>query len=199
MGNAVRKHQRQQEARDPSFRVSIGCGETDRTRCPFSQRRSQEGHDLSENWREIWGYEGFHLARHKRKSVGACKVTGRKTEEWVASHPDQKIPPRVRLRVFDAHGGKCAISGRKIQSFEKWECDHRVALINGGEHRESNLQPVLVAAHRAKTRADVAEKSTVARKRAKHLGLHKPKSTIPGSRGSKWKRRLDGTVVRRGE
>ena len=33
--------------------------------------------------------------------------------------------------------------------------------------------------HGIKTRADVAEKSTVARKRAKHLGLHRPRQKIP--------------------
>jgi hypothetical protein len=36
---------------------------------------------------------------------------------------------------------------------DKWQLDHIVALINGGEHRESNLAPILDAEHKAKTKA----------------------------------------------
>jgi len=79
---------------------------------------------------------------------------------------------------------------------EAWDVDHMVALCNGGEHRESNLAPALREKHREKTAADVAEKSIVARKRAKHLGIKKP-SRFPGSRDSGWKKRMDGSVVRR--
>lgn len=129
--------------------------------------------------------------------MGACEVMGRSTKEWIASHPDQRIPPRVRLRVFERFGGICQISKRKIGPADKWDCDHITALCNGGEHREGNLQPALREAHKAKTAEDVAQKSIDARKRRKHLGLHKPKSTLPGSRDSKWKRKINGTVERR--
>lgn len=33
---------------------------------------------------------------------------------WVGKTPDSQVPARVRLRVFEAHGGRCWISGRKI-------------------------------------------------------------------------------------
>ena len=107
----------------------------------------------------------------------------RTVEEWIGKTDDSVPPPRVRLRVFEAHKGICHISGRKIMAGEKWELDHVVALINGGENRETNLAPALSFAHKIKTRADVAEKSKVARIRAKHLGIHpKPKRRIQ-SRG----------------
>lgn len=102
----------------------------------------------------------------------------RSVPEWVGSSDDAAIPSRVRLRVFEAHGGKCWISGRKIMPGEAWDLDHKVALINGGEHRETNLAPALREVHRAKTREDVAIKSKVARQRAKHLGVY-PKSSRP--------------------
>jgi 5-methylcytosine-specific restriction enzyme A len=95
----------------------------------------------------------------------------RTVKEWKGKTPDSKIPPRVRLRVFEAHKGVCHISGRKIAAGEPWECDHVVALINGGEHREANLAPALRDKHREKTAADVAEKATVARKAKAHLGI----------------------------
>lgn len=94
----------------------------------------------------------------------------RSVPEWIGKTPDAKIPPRVRLRVFERHSGKCHLSGRKIMAGEPWDCDHIVALVNGGEHRESNLAPALRSKHREKTAEDVAVKSKTYRMRAKHLG-----------------------------
>lgn len=79
--------------------------------------------------------------------------------EWIGASDDAKVPPRVRVRIFERCGGVCHLSGRKIMAGEAWELDHVIALINGGEHRESNLAPALKAAHRAKTAEDVALKS----------------------------------------
>ena len=103
----------------------------------------------------------------------------RELPEWVGKTPDSKIPPRVRLRVFERFGCVCQITGRSIRAGDAWECDHKIALINDGENRESNLRPVLADsdAHKAKTADDVAEKSKVARIRKKHLGIDdKPSS-----------------------
>ena len=98
----------------------------------------------------------------------------RKVDEWIGRTDDAKVPTRVRLRIFEREGGKCHLSGRKIMPSDLWDLDHRVALINGGEHRESNLFPALRDKHRVKTREDVAEKSKVASIRAKHLGIRPP-------------------------
>lgn len=95
----------------------------------------------------------------------------RSLDEWIGKTDDAKVPPRVRLRVLERHGRICHISKREIMPGEKWELDHIEALANGGEHRERNLAPALVAPHREKTRADVAEKSKTYRTRAKHLGI----------------------------
>lgn len=91
--------------------------------------------------------------------------------EWIGKTDDAVIPPRVRLRVFERHGGICHLSGRRIGAGEVWDVDHVIALVNGGSNRESNLAPALRDKHREKTKADVTEKSTVYRKRLKHLGL----------------------------
>lgn len=120
----------------------------------------------------------------------------RAVPEWIGKTDDAAIPPRVRVRVFDRHGGRCHLTGRRIRAGEAWDCEHVVALANGGQHRETNLAPALKAPHREKTAADVAEKANVYRKRAKHLGIRKP-SRFPGSRDSKFKKKMDGTVVLR--
>ena len=117
----------------------------------------------------------------------------RAVPECIGAHPATPIPPRVKLRVFERHGGVCHISKRKITRADQWDCDHVLAIINGGENRETNRAPALRDKHRAKTAADVAEKSAVNRKRAKHLGI-KPKSRLSHPT---LKRRMDGSVVPR--
>lgn len=116
-------------------------------------------------------------------------MTGRTLPEWIGKTPDAKIPARVRVRVFERHGGRCHLSGRKIMAGEPWDCDHVVALINGGEHCESNLAPALRSKHREKTAEDVAVKSKTHRMRAKHLGQW------PRSRGfGPLTRKMDGSI-----
>ncbi len=124
-------------------------------------------------------------------------MTGRSVPEWIGKTPDTKIPPRVILRVLEAYGCKCAKTGVKISAGTGWQMDHIIALANGGENRETNLQPLITKAHKEKTAGDVAQKAKDRRVKSKHLSIHKPKSIMPGSRASKWKRNFDGTVVKR--
>lgn len=102
----------------------------------------------------------------------------RAVTEWIGRTPDTPIPPRVKLRVFDRHGGICHLSGRKIMPGEPWDCDHVIALINGGENRESNLAPALRDKHRIKTAADVREKSIVSQRRQSFLGIKPQRKRI---------------------
>ncbi len=121
----------------------------------------------------------------------------REVPEWIGATDDTPIPKRVMLRVFERDGGVCHITGRKILPGDRWQADHVLALINGGENRESNIAPALVEAHKAKTAQDVAIKSKTARVKAKHLGIAKSKSPLPFGRGSKLKRKIGGQVVPR--
>lgn len=102
----------------------------------------------------------------------------RKLAEWVGATPDQKIPARVKLRIWEREDGRCWISGRKIMPGEPYDFDHKIALINGGTHSEENLAPALRDKHKAKTADDVAEKAKVARKAKANLGL-KPAPAKP--------------------
>lgn len=120
----------------------------------------------------------------------------RELPEWIGANDDQAIPARVKIRVFDAFGGRCAVCSLQIAGKLRPAYDHAVSLINGGENRETNLQLLCVPCHAIKTKTDVAEKSVTARKRSKHIGLKKP-SRFPGSRDSGWKKKMDGSVVRR--
>jgi 5-methylcytosine-specific restriction protein A len=112
----------------------------------------------------------------------------RTVPEWIGKTPDTKVPDRVRDRIFQREDCICHLSGRIITDGELWDLDHVQALVNGGEHRESNLKPALRDKHREKTSSDVREKSIIARKRKAASGIRKPR-TIRA-----W-RRFDGTPV----
>lgn len=122
----------------------------------------------------------------------------RSTPEWIGKNDDTAVPPRVRARQFIRDKGCCRKCGRKINAGDTWETDHIVAVINGGANAESNLQTLCGWCHRGKTGEDVAEKAKAARKFQKHYGIKKRKGPpMPGSRDSRFKRRMDGTVERR--
>lgn len=108
--------------------------------------------------------------------------------EWIATNDDQAIPPRVKIRVFDRAGKRCEECTLPIIGKLRPEFDHKIALINGGKHCESNLQLLCSECHKVKTRSNVAEKSTMAKKRLKASGIKKPR-TITG-----W-RRFNGDTV----
>ncbi|WP_113132721.1 HNH endonuclease [Hyphomicrobiales bacterium] len=119
----------------------------------------------------------------------------RSVPEWIGKTDDQKVPDRVRQRVFDREGGICHLTGEKIDPVrDEWDLDHKVALILGGEHRETNLFPAKKEPHRRKTAVEMKVKSKIARTRKKHLGIAKPKSSLSHPR---FKRCMDGTVVDR--
>jgi 5-methylcytosine-specific restriction enzyme A len=117
----------------------------------------------------------------------------RSTPEWIGKTDDSRPPPRVVLRIFEAHGGICHRTKRKITAADEWDVDHVVALINGGENREANMAPILREAHREKTAEDVAIKAKVNRVRKKHLGIERKfKRSLPGSRSSAYKAKVGG-------
>ena len=122
-------------------------------------------------------------------------MTARDVPEWIGAKPDSAIPPRVKLRVWERQDGRCALTGKTIMPGDAWEVDHIVALINGGENREGNLQVVLATAHKVKTRADVADKAKVNRLRLAHLGM-KPKPKR-GLSHPTLRRKMNGQVEQR--
>lgn len=114
----------------------------------------------------------------------------RAVEEWKGKTDDTPLPPRVKVRLFESAGGCCAHCGISIRPGNGPAYDHIKALINGGENREANFQVLCVPCHASKTAVDVAEKSTVYEKRAKHLGAKVKKPWNNGLR-----KRMNGTVV----
>jgi len=94
----------------------------------------------------------------------------RAVEEWVATDAAERAPPRVRVRVFDAKGGRCHRCRRKLRPGDHWTLEHVKALINGGANRENNLDITCDWCLPEKNAEDVAEKSRVYSIRSKHVG-----------------------------
>jgi len=109
----------------------------------------------------------------------------------------RRMSAKRRAAVFAAHDGLCHICEGKIGVGEAWEVEHRIPLEISGDDGDDNLAPAHIACHRAKTKGDARTIAKARRVHQKHTGARKPKGTIPGSKASGWKRKLDGTVVRR--
>lgn len=105
-----------------------------------------------------------------------------------------------RAALFVDHDGQCHICGLKIDAVrEGFDVDHIIPLALGGEDDEANCRPAHTRCHRGaggKTADDLAQIAKAKRVRARHLGAREP-SRMPGAKSSRWKKKLDGTVVLR--
>lgn len=126
-------------------------------------------------------------------------VIGREPPEWVGATASTPIPERVKLRVFRRWGGRCYLTGTRINPTDTWEVEHILALGLGGANRESNLAPVLKEPHKVKTKADTRAMRKADRIAKKHLGITKRKGPKLQGRGfdKTRSRRMDGSVVSR--
>ena len=99
----------------------------------------------------------------------------RAVKEWRGRTDDTNIPVKVKLRVFDKYGGKCALTGKKLRAGE-FDIDHITPLadwIATPEYPhgnvESNLHPIWRPKHREKTAKENSVRAKVVAKRIKHF------------------------------
>lgn len=105
------------------------------------------------------------------------------------------LTQKKRAELVLAQGGRCSICGRKLKPGHI-EFDHIQALIHGGDNEPDNWRALCAdPCHRNKTRADVQAKAKV--DRLALGGRQRKGPPIAGSRNSRFKRRIDGTVVAR--
>lgn len=101
----------------------------------------------------------------------------------------------ARQRIFDAADGLCHICGLSVFG-KRWEVEHRIPLALGGADDESNMSPAHKDCHGEKTATDVGMIAKAKRQRLRHSGIRN-RSSFPGGRDSRLKRKMDGTVVER--
>jgi 5-methylcytosine-specific restriction endonuclease McrA len=110
----------------------------------------------------------------------------------------KRLTTSQRVEIFTSTGGVCHICGGRISGGQAWEVEHVIPLALGGLDKPQNMRPAHPICHREKTSVDAGDTARAKRREAKHIGAKAPsRRPMPGSRASRFKKRMDGTVVRR--
>lgn len=92
----------------------------------------------------------------------------------------------------------CHLCSMKVVPGEEWDVSHDIPLEAGGKDDASNWFVAHRKCHRVHTSTvDAPMIAKVKRIHQKHVGAKKSRSPMPLGRGSKFKRKMDGTIVRR--
>jgi hypothetical protein len=104
----------------------------------------------------------------------------------------------VRLAVWERAKGICVLCDQPIDGVrERWIIEHIRALELGGQDEPDNMGPAHAACALAKTRDDHRRTSKAKRQKIRHLGAEKTKRPLPYGKRSRWKKKIDGTIVPR--
>lgn len=129
------------------------------------------------------------MAMAKRPTIRGHE-TARAVPEWIGKTPDSAIPDVVKLRIWFREGGRCHVTGAIIRPGDKFDYEHVIALINGGENRESNIALVLRGkAHKAKTAQDRKERARGDKAVKRLMGIGQSKRPLPCGKGSPYKKK----------
>lgn len=108
------------------------------------------------------------------------------------------ISKRRKLLIWEREHGKCMVCAAKLRP-GNFIFEHVRPLGLGGEDTDDNIRLTCKGCASEKTKADMASINKAKRQKTAYLGLKKSKSPLPFGRGSKFKKKMDGTVVRREE
>lgn len=106
-------------------------------------------------------------------------------KEWIGKTPESMPGQIVLLRLYAKQNGLCACGCTRVMSFERdvIHCDHKIALADGGENRESNLQLMLEEHHVAKTKDENIARGKERTHKAKAFKMHRTASRLRGGGG----------------
>ena len=108
----------------------------------------------------------------------------------------QEFSKSTKINAFVAARGKCQNCGIQLRSTNV-EFHHDKECTFGGDARLENCVPLCKNCHSAITKRQAAVIAKSNRTRSKHLGLKPRRSSFATNRDSPWKRKMDGTIVRR--
>lgn len=103
---------------------------------------------------------------------------------------------KTKAAAYVRAGGRCECGcGAEIKPGDRVEFDHIIADAFRPDNSLSNCQVLLYACHKAKTKRDVTAIAKAKRVQKKHTGTFRPpRHIVPGSKASKWKKKLNGQV-----
>lgn len=118
--------------------------------------------------------------------------------EDVGTTKRRSLSGHSRLKAWERTGGICVVCDQPIDGVrERWIVEHIRALELGGADDIENMGPAHDTCGREKTREDHARSARAKRQKIRHLGAAVAVKPLTGSRASRLKRKVDGTVVRR--
>ena len=105
---------------------------------------------------------------------------------------------KTKLAAWERCRGHCELCGFKI--IGRAEYDHVIANALGGEPTLSNCECLCSKCHGLKTfGGDIPRIAKAKRQQRSHTGAKRTTRPMPGSRASKWKKLMSGTVERRND
>jgi 5-methylcytosine-specific restriction endonuclease McrA len=109
----------------------------------------------------------------------------------------REFPAKVKLTAWQRCGGFCEIEGCEAKLRPgRFTYDHRIPDQMGGEPTLENCQVICRECDRDKTGRDQSDIAKAKRRERKDAGIRK-RSTFPCSRDTRFKKKLDGSVVPR--
>lgn len=112
----------------------------------------------------------------------------------------KEFSKKIKLEAYQRSGGNCENPECGTRLYPtKFHYDHVNPDAMGGEPTLENCRVLCTACHGRKTgEQDIPTIAKSNRQRANHLGLKvKRGPPMPGSKRSRWKKKMDGTVVPR--
>jgi 5-methylcytosine-specific restriction endonuclease McrA len=108
-----------------------------------------------------------------------------------------EFPAKVRQAAFARANGHCEGCPAFLYT-GRYHYDHIIPAALGGEPTLANCQVLCTACHGEKTAGeDVPRIAKAVRQHRRHIGAKVSARPMPGSRASKWRKRMNGTTERR--
>ena len=112
--------------------------------------------------------------------------------------PRKPLTSKQRLEMFVAHDGKCCLCGGRIDGVrEAWIDEHVAPLWRDGDNAMSNRAPAHVKCARAKTSAEASDRAKGRGAAERHFGAKQSPRPMPFGRRSRYKKKIDGTIIER--
>jgi 5-methylcytosine-specific restriction endonuclease McrA len=106
------------------------------------------------------------------------------------------LSAKRKLAIWEREKGMCMVCGVKLMT-GKFIFEHVRALELGGADTDDNIRLTCKGCATEKTKQDHSMAAKAKRQKRAVLGMKTSKSPLPGGKNSKWKKKLDGTVVKR--
>jgi 5-methylcytosine-specific restriction protein A len=108
----------------------------------------------------------------------------------------KEFSTKTKALAFQRANGRCEECGFRLTP-GKFHYDHAIPDGLTGGNDLDNCRCICVGCHSRKTPVDVSRIAKAKRVQARHIGARQSRNPLPGGRRSPWRKKLDGTVVRR--